>query len=168
MKVIFLDIDGVLNSEQFFIKNHEEVINFYKTHEYDSDDIDLLIKLQMFDIDFAKVAMLKNVIDDTNAKIVVTSSWKKLKVFPYIADKLIKYGLPIIGYTIDNGFDRGSGINKYLSEHEINDYVILDDDIFDDYDEEIINKLVKTNFYDGGLKDIHVCELIKRLKKSEK
>lgn len=164
MKVIFLDIDGVLNSDDFFASNHDEVKQFYKDNKYDLNNAQLLIKRQMMDIDFERLDILKKVIIVTNSQVVITSSWKQLKIFPYIVDELIEFGIPIIGYTIDNGIDRGSGIKRYLMENSVDEYVIIDDDIFDDYDEEIINKLVKTSFYNGGLKEEHAKELIKRLK----
>ena len=161
MKIIFLDIDGVLNSNDFFASNHEEV----KKIKYDLNDIDTLLKRQMMDIDFSKVMILKKVVDETNAKVVITSSWKKLKIFPYVMCALIREGIPIIDITHDNGYNRGIGIRKYLLEHDVRDYVVLDDDIFDDYDKEILNNLVKTSFFDGGLKEEHANELVKRLKK---
>lgn len=165
MKVIFLDIDGVLNSNEFFASNHDDVVAFYKEHEFDWNDINVCIKRQMMDIDFDKLKILKSVIDETHAKVVIISSWKKMRIYPYIIDKLNEQGIPIIGYTIDNGSNRGSGIKKYLLEHKVDEYVILDDDIFDDYDDEIMDKLVKTCFYNGGLQEEHKEELIKKLTK---
>ena len=164
MKVIFLDIDGVLNSDDFFASNHDLVKQLYKDNEYNLDSVDFLVKRQMMDIDFSKLDVLKSIINETDSKVVITSSWKKLKIFPYVVNELISLGIPIIGYTIDNGSDRGNGIKRYLMENKVDQYVILDDDIFDDYDQEIMNGLVKTSFYSGGLEEKHAKELIRRLK----
>lgn len=161
MKIIFLDIDGVLNSDEFFASNHEEVKKF----KYDLNDTYMLLKRQLMDIDYNKLNILKEVIQATDCKVVITSSWKKLKIFPYVMGELIYEGIPIIGVTHDHGYDRGTGIKKYLLEHNVSNYVILDDDIFDDYDEEIMNKLVKTNFFNGGLTDIYKDALVRKLKK---
>ena len=162
LKIVFLDIDGVLNSSDFFASNCEEVKKF----KYDLNDTYMLLKRQMMDIDYKKVAILKEIINETDAKVVITSSWKKLKIFPYVMCNLICEGIPIIDITHDKGYDRGTGIKKYLLEHDVDvdGYVILDDDIFNDYDEEIINKLVKTSFYHGGLEEKHAKEIIKKLK----
>ena len=165
MKVIFLDIDGVLNSNDFFASNHQDVVAFYKGHESCWNNINVSIKRQMMDIDFDKLKILKSVIDETHAKVVVTSSWKKMHIYPYIVNEFNKLGIPIIGHTNDNGSDRGMGIKRYLLTHKVDEYVIIDDDIFDDYDDEIMNRLVKTSFYNGGLQDSHKEELIKKLTK---
>ena len=70
MKIIFLDIDGVLNSDEFFASNHEEVKKF----KYDLNDTDALLKRQMMDIDYNKLMILKGVIQATDAKVVIISS----------------------------------------------------------------------------------------------
>ena len=165
MKVIFLDIDGVLNSEKYFIDNHESIKLFYKDNIYNKNNVELLVKRQLMDIDCEKLFLLKEIIDETDAKVVIISTWKKLFIFPQIVVKLNEIGIPVVGFTTDSVVDRGAGIKKYIREHAISKYAILDDDIFDDYDNEILNNLVKTSFFDGGLKEEHANELVKRLKK---
>ena len=46
----------------------------------------------------------------------------------------------------------------------MNDYIILDDEIFPDYDENLLNHLIKTSFYEDGLTEKHAKKLIKGLK----
>ena len=164
MGIIFLDIDGVLNSQKYLISNHDKVALFY--HKYGKEISDELFLIRkMYDIDFSKVNILKEIIDITDAKVVIISSWKKLKIYPYIRDKLIEIGIPIIGETIDDGSDRGSGIKRYILENNIDNYVIIDDSKFDDYDNELIKRLIMTSFYDEGLKEDQKDKVVKILRK---
>lgn len=119
----------------------------------------------MLDIDINKVNILREIIAETEAVVVVTSSWKSLKVFPYVKNELIKMGIPIIDVTTNQNCNRGTGIKKYLKEHHIKNYIILDDDIFDDYDEELLSHLVKTSFNYEGLSNNHKEKAIKKLVK---
>lgn len=74
--IIFLDIDGVLNSNKYFDSiSNKECIN----------PVDRL----MLDIDVSKVKILLEVINKTNTKIVITSSWRRMKLYPYIKERLI-------------------------------------------------------------------------------
>ena len=59
MKVIFLDIDGVLNSAKYFdrIKNLE------------------ITEIEE-QIDIKKVELLKKAVDETGAKVALSSSWR--------------------------------------------------------------------------------------------
>ncbi len=167
MKIIFLDIDGVLNTQDYFIKNHENVLNFYDSYpDYPYDgSLNLRVDRMMMDIDLKKLIILREIVKETGAKVVVISSWKSFGIFDEVAKRFINYGIPVIGKTIDNGDDRGCGIYKYLKEHDVSEYVILDDEIFEDYDEILLNNLVKTSFYEEGLTEEHAEKIIKKLKK---
>ena len=72
MKIIFLDIDGVLNSEKSFIESHNDKLIFRKICDY--KNLEDVLKLQLFDLDFYKIELLKKIVRETNAKIVITSS----------------------------------------------------------------------------------------------
>lgn len=165
MKIIFLDIDGVLNSQEYFINNHNNIKEFYKDNIYNKDNVDLLVERQIMDIDYDKLLLLKKIIDATQSKVVITSTWKQFFFFQKIVEKFIEFGIPVVGATEDSVIDRGAGIKKYIQEHDVSSYAILDDEIFDDYDDEIMNRLVKTNFYGDGLSDEEGKKLIKLLKK---
>ena len=67
----------------------------------------------------------------------------------------------------ENSDNRGLGIKNYLQQNNIREYIILDDDIFPDYDEELQKHLVKTNFYQDGLNEELSQIVIKKLQKKE-
>ena len=104
-------------------------------------------------IDEARVKMLADAISKYGGgKIVLSSDWKELKPdeedYVYLSSKLEKYGLKISGKTVDcrhNG--RGAGILNYMEEHsEIEEFVILDDNLFDFQDsQKLWERLLLTN-----------------------
>lgn len=113
-KYIFLDIDGVMTSAA--------------SHYY-------------FDPDC--MARLGRVLDATDARIVVSSSWKGRTVEetiryltdlkdPYVGGHPFPYTDKIVGVTrdwlvVDDDFTRGKEIDAYLKWHSCLSYVILDD-----------------------------------------
>lgn len=129
--VIFLDVDGVLNSKTTV----KQTPMGYRG------------------IDEARVKMLADAISKYGGgKIVLSSDWKELKPdeadYVYLSSKLEKYGLKISGKTVDcrhNG--RGAGILNYMEEHsEIEEFVILDDNLFDFQDsQKLWERLLLTN-----------------------
>lgn len=136
MKVIFLDVDGVLNASDY-TKTSDKVNGILGIRDYN------LINLQ-------KLKIL------TDAEIVLTSTWKldylkKNDLGKYLIDKLEEYNLKIYDCTIDNIYDRGRGIIEYLNKYPfIENFVILDDDLFDDYKTfDLVDNLVKTDFSEG-------------------
>jgi len=162
MKVIFLDIDGVLNSMNTF-KDEEINIKLYNLAL--KNKVQYRIQRRLLDIDFYKLQLLKEIIFKTNAKIVISSSWRNLSFYPLIEEYLVNQGLPIIGTTPYINGNRGKEIRKYLMEHlEIKKFIILDDEIFEDFN-ELENYLVKTDFYNDGLEEYHVEESVKILNK---
>ena len=161
-KIIFLDIDGVLNCRNTFIEKKQERVFYSKFLEKNDYN---LVKLAMCDIDFYKLQLLKYITLETGAKIVVSSSWKNLRVYTLIEEELINKGLPIIDSTPYINNKRGAEIRKYLSENKVDDFIIIDDDIFDDYDEELLNHLVKTDFYNEGLNEEKTEEAISFFRK---
>lgn len=160
MKVIFLDIDGVLNCQDTFIKNHQLRSMLYKYFDT-SNERSLKIRI-LTEIDYEKVMLLKYITDVTGAKIVVTSSWRLLKNYVFIEEKLVQMGLPIIDKTNYIHQNRGGEIRDYLNSHKVDKFIILDDEVFPDF-EDLINYLVKTDFYNNGLEEVHVEEAVKIL-----
>ena len=117
MKIIFLDIDGVLNSD------------IYDRQRGYSDS----------NIDATRLPLLKRLIDETGAKTVLSSSWrehwskeedKMTAVGREIADTLRSGGIELYDKTPVMS-SRGEEISHWLSQHpETEGFVILDDNIF--------------------------------------
>lgn len=153
MKVIFLDIDGVLNSDEYFDKIENKNIQGIQS-----------------EIDVEKIKLLKKAIDKTGAKVVLSSSWRYTRNAQYLRELLASFEI----YTDVTPFiqgKRGLEIKQWLSDNKgVEDFVILDDEIFDSYDEELINKLVKISDGNGhnfgeGLLPRDIDEIIRRLGK---
>ena len=142
-KIIFLDIDGVLNSH-----TTKDTCGFY------------------IGIEDRKVKLLRDIVDATDAKIVLSSTWRiglnnqghRLENnMPYLKNKLAKFGLDIYGYTPEVGIHRdcrGQEINLWLKAHEqeVDQWVVLDDEWFPDFSTYgIYPHWVRTAFYGDGL-----------------
>lgn len=184
MKIIFLDIDGVLNCDQscldyVYIKKNNLPLNmYYQIHEKDN-------KVFPMPIEEEKVQILGEIVKLTGAKVVLTSShradWKdgkeklqfsKSKALLYLFEK---YNIDVVGITpyINNRLisPREDEINAYLNEHkEIESFCVIDDDDFDLI--SLKDFLVKTTRYkneidEGGLQKRHVDEAIKILGKKK-
>ena len=157
MKVIFLDVDGVLNSDEYF----EKVFNLIKSGA----------KIQGIErnIDVNKVKLLKEATDLTDAKVVLSTSVRYSQMGEMIKELLLKYGISVISETTFLNNERGKEIREWLEEHTgIEDFVILDDEIFSSYDEELLKKLIKISNGGGknageGLSKKDIEEIIKRL-----
>ena len=151
MKIIFLDVDGVLNS----IDSEDHLHGF-------------------IGLDYSGIKLLKEIVDATEAKIVLVSTWKLAwhkdnksrqdSLAAYLDQRLAEEGLVIMDKTGGSIAERGHGIIDWLSEHPTDSWIVLDDEIFEDYEEcGIMPHLVKTSFYNGGLKEKHVEMAIEML-----
>ena len=166
-KIIFLDIDGVLNSNKSSAVNHEYDKLLGRIYDGSIKDIEMY---KMNDIDMDKLFMLRDICTLTGSKIVISSGWKRLWNYPLIEEKLVSLGLPIVDVTphID-GYRRGEEIRTYLwkqiyTDNEVDNFVILDDDIFRDFN-ELENYLVKTSFYDDGLTTEIASDIVRILRR---
>lgn len=160
MKVIFLDIDGVLNS------------NDYIDYALDNN-----IKGILKDINPKTIKMLKFAIDTTDAQIVLSSSWRYCHICEELKELFSKYGINLNEKTPElHTHKRGLEIKQYLKEHpNIEQYLILDDEIFDFYeDEELKENLILTrenpNDYSGGdgLQIKHIEQIMRRFGRAKK
>ena len=152
MKIIFLDIDGVLNSVRYDCTKTESDGNIDKT----------------------RLPLLKELVDKTDAKIVLSSSWRiywesdKAKcdsIGKDIDETFSKFGLTIYDktpYLTTN--DRAREIRMWLlsQKENIENFVILDD-AFGGWGELSYN-LVQTSALIGkGLEENHINAALKIL-----
>ena len=115
-----------------------------------------------------KVKLLKRAIDETGARVVLSSSWRYTRNARYLKELLANYEIRVDSTPYIQDI-RGLEIKKWLSENQgVEDFIILDDEIFDSFDEELIKKLVKVSNGNGrslgeGLLPKDVDEIIERL-----
>ena len=165
MRVIFLDIDGVLNSERYALKLEEK--HRQLGHPEDSRACGCFKIHHQIDPD--AIARLNRLVAVTEAKIVISSTWRKLFDPPELRLVLEEHGLvaEIIGQTPDGHVEpqmldvygpleriyRGYEIDFWLRHHpEVDRFVILDDGSDMAMHK---NRLVQTDS-DDGLCDEHV------------
>lgn len=147
-RIIFLDIDGVLNNAEWVRTLYEEnrkkgQLSYFERHENE--------------IDPTRVKMISDFAIEMNASIVISSSWRKLHPLYEINDMLIENGLyegvqPIgITPSLNSGY-RGEEVQYWLEQNpHVTSYVIFDDD-GDFYPHQ---PLVKTS-WEEGLLPIHI------------
>lgn len=161
MRVLFLDIDGVLNSDAYLKAN---------PGSFDRSGPDAYVSM----FDPAACARLRTVLTVTGAKLVISSSWRVVHRDEEIARYLAARGIttPIVGHTpqlIDDVVDhanvvraaqRGDEIAAWLKEHpEVHAYAVVDDS--DDMD-AVRDRFVRTTWAHGML-DEHVHRLVRHL-----
>lgn len=121
MNIIFLDIDGVLNCQIYY---QSDAFSKKDEHPYNQ-------------ICKERVKWLNKLCEDTNSKIVISSTWR-MSGIDYCKNVLSKCGatFDIIGATpIDPSRVRGVEIKKWIETEKCNfpiwgvkNYAIIDDD----------------------------------------
>lgn len=186
MKVIFLDIDGVLNGWDL-----SEYVKYNIWNIVPSKKIkDFIRSLSHYtDVDKKRVKRLGKICKKTGAKVVLSSSWRNgllnyngtrhydsdiNKLFWNLIDK---YRIEVIDKTprLRTSYKREDEIKAWLSEHsEVDNFIILDDEDAD-LQSFIGSRLVKTSHKDykgyiacserkwSGLTNEHVKQAIKIL-----
>ena len=153
-KIIFLDIDGVLNSSEFDDHCRE-------TYGVDPvfDDI----------LDAEAILTLRYIIDETGAEVVMSSSWRE---YPEAKERAVTqmkcYGVEVVDSTPilqgpkEWGYRNGE-ILAWLSEHpDVTNYLILDDIPMDHVEQA--RRQVLTTMQKGLLRE-HADKAIEILKR---
>ena len=153
MKIIFLDIDGVLNCSE----SKSECLGYTG-------------------IDNARIKRLKRIVAETNAQIILISTWKEQwfkesynkalqdELANYLDRKLKRERLTILDKTIDIESSRGKGILHSLSKFHVEQFIILDDEEFDYEELKLSPYLIKTEYSFGGLTEELTEKAINKLK----
>lgn len=133
MKVIFLDMDGVMNSTRSVIALRG--YGFMPPSHTLNGAADARAIRKQCNLDPISVGLLKRILKETGAKVVISSSWrfrneqKTIDVFN-VMFKAHRLPRVVIGSTPhhNSGF-RGEEIRLWLEDHpEVTAYIILDDD----------------------------------------
>lgn len=155
MRVLFLDFDGVLNSMRYD-RERDMATNT--------------------NIDESRLPLLKQIVEATQAKIVLSTSWRHHwnknvsdcdDVGLWMNNVFEKYGMEIYGKTpqLHFGAGRKAEVLSWLEfpPEKVESFVILDDYALGW--EELGARLVKTSQYIGrGLEREHVEKAIKILR----
>lgn len=154
MKIIFLDIDGVLNSHQ------------YDIHRKPTDG----------NVDDSRLVLLKHLIDQTSAKVVLTSTWRchwdpegvhTDEVGKELEAVLNQFGIMLYDKTQTLNNKRAEEIQAWLDVHTyIRKFVIIDDIKFGWG--ELDPYVIKTDYRIGrGLESTHIEKAIQILTEAE-
>lgn len=150
MKIIFLDIDGVLNHQDWYCRRHEEM-----------DQNDIVSHYPLYEFDPESVKWLNHIIEATGSKVVVSSTWRhgrRVEDLQEILDRVgfigevigktpsmsAKLNVKGTGYTVPRGCEIDWWLNnhgkfqrinwskevqqEYIDNAKVKNYVILDDD----------------------------------------
>jgi len=126
-KIIFLDIDGVLNSRALQEQQFEKYKLTGNKRKFPEEDIN-----------HEACMVLKEIVKETNAKVVISSTWR-FNYYDFLVKHLASYKIEVIGKTKRGCADcvRGNEILAWIQDNkdvvgvsyqDYKNYVILDDD----------------------------------------
>lgn len=132
-KILFLDIDGVLNSEVYYKSTAHS--------ENNSSRFDPL-----------GVEFIKKLVEEFSLRIVISSTWRYGAADRLMHElknsKLIKYLYHEWFTPVIHPAHRGTEIKLWIDLHpEVTDYVIIDDD--ENMLEEQMTRFVRTGLHEG-------------------
>lgn len=149
--LVFLDIDGVLNSKPWFLQQRESGAVATEL-------------MGLYDLDPAACGLLQRLCEETGAGLVIVSTWRLYHPQEVLAELLTQRGVtaPILGMTPDLSrleersykHQRGAEVQWWLDQlapeiRAATRFVILDD--VNDYGEDLQGSLVQTSMGTGLL-----------------
>lgn len=139
MKVLFLDIDGVLNSQAWYTQRQKLSQGMIRPPDDFHPNEDPHRRRQLWEIDDKALLTLKKIVEDYDFKIVISSAWRigeDLDTFAYVFGRRgwkVRHGT-IIGKTPSirgNNIIRGDEIDHWLGTDgvtlKVERYLIIDD-----------------------------------------
>lgn len=176
-KILFLDIDGVMNDSahyampQHLWNNRREAKNFIyeRLKSFKGDDVPSLWAVH--ELDYDNVLLLNRIVRDTECKIVISSAWRSNgveNVALYLAIAGFRYPTRCIDVT-PRLKTRGEEIQHWLDNNKDkwDTYAILDDEMHDIYKSHGTERLFKTDGQFSGLTPEIADKLIKYLNGEE-
>lgn len=152
MRVVFLDLDGVLNTREY--------VRLAGWAPPLGSERDLHI------LDPVAVERLNGVLEATAASVVITSSWRATYEEPSLRSLLVRRGFrgQIAGVTPQlPGRRRSAEIDLWLADHAVEAFAIVDDD--PEAGAEHPSRFVQTTF-EEGLVESHAEQLVRLLRSS--
>lgn len=143
MKVIFLDVDGVLNSIKYELERDENDPPF----------------------DRSRIPLIKRIVTETGAKIVLSSSWRRNWEngrgtdwkMEWLVRAFSEQGVEIFGKTgISPNNDRAAEIREWLSDNPDTERYAVIDDIFFGWEEHSPYVVITSERIGRGLEEKHV------------
>lgn len=137
-RVIFLDIDGVLNSD-YFLSNVDH-----------SNEIDWR-EFWINNIDLKSISFLNEIIEHTNASVVISSTWRIMMTLDELRSvlKIVGFNGNVIGCTpYIQGENRCVEIGVWLEENKPQQFIVIDD-VVSDFNSAILDRTVKTDCGSG-------------------
>jgi len=145
-RFIFLDINGVIQptwdfqDQERFRHDLDKLIN-YLSDKYNDDIYKSINKWDVaacfYDWDYSAVGILKTLFEDLKTNVIISSDWRKsndlnmlkaiFKLYDmddYIVDKCKG------NYNDCSYLNKKDAINEYITSHNLNNYIVLDDSNF--------------------------------------
>lgn len=169
-KILFLDVDGVLNSKKYLdtVKSDRETLIAELVHYYKDDKTPYpsarTLAVRLIHMDETKVELLREAVEKTNCKIVLSSSWRMgntAQQFQFLLEQKSE-GFPkcVIDTTVQEMLPiRGDEINKWIKDNNFKGkYCVIDDEEKTyDYQPRIVTS------YAEGMTKADVTRIIKFL-----
>lgn len=146
MRVIFLDFDGVLNSEGSFLYENKRR-NRYKEHGVKGP-----VNQTLCNVCTSNFQMILDKYRDV--QIVISSTWRELFTIEWLKEKLESYHISsarVIGHTpSDPGGNRGLEIATWLNNNpDVTHYIVIDDNEWGIPQLHGYDRFVKTTWESG-------------------